>query len=98
MIRVNFLQRHRTLLVPDQRRPPPQPFQPRHHLLRIGHAAAQEQQLRARRRQGQRQLVIQAPVRVAQHLVFVHHQQRRAVAADQPVLLRLQRRHDDRRG
>ena len=61
------------------------------------HAAAEQKQLRVRRRQRQGEFVIQPAIRITEHLVFIHHQQGRAIAADQTVLLRLQRRHENRR-
>ena len=66
-------------------------------LLRIGDAAAQQQQLRMGRRERERQFVVQSTVRVAEHLVFVHDEQGRALAGDEPVLLRFQRGHEDGR-
>ena len=58
----------------NQHRLASQPAQPLHYVLRVGHAAAEQQQLGLRRRQSYRQLVIQTPVQVAEHLVLVHHQ------------------------
>ena len=56
----------------------------------LADTAAEQQQLGLRRRQGDGQFIVQTSIQVAQHLVFVHHQQRRTVALEEPVLLRLQ--------
>ena len=62
----------------------PQPF---HHVLRIGDAAAQQEQLRLRRGESQSQLVVEAAIRVAHHLVFVHDQERGTVTLNEAALL-----------
>ena len=90
IVGVDFFQRNGAFFVADEHGLASEAFQPFDDLLRIGHAAAEEEELRAGRRQREGQFVIQAPVRVAQHLVFVHHQQGRAVAADEAVLLGFQ--------
>ena len=82
VVRVNFLQGHRALVVFDQEGVAAQTPQPFHHVVRIGHAAAQEQELGRGRRHRQGKLVVQAAVGVAEHLVFVHHQQVGAFALD----------------
>ena len=74
---------------------PAESLQPFDHILRVVHAAAEQQQLRLRGGQGNGQLIVQATVKVAEHLVFIHHQQSGAVPPDQTVLLRLQRGHHD---
>ena len=45
VVRLDFLERHRPLLMFDQRRHAPEAAQPFDHLLWIGHAAAEQQQL-----------------------------------------------------
>src|SRR2546429_6768307 len=65
-----------TLFRSDQHSLASEPTQPFHHLLRIGHAAAEQEQLRLRRRERDGEFVIQAAVGVAEHLILVHHQQR----------------------
>ena len=47
--------------------------------------------------QSQGQFVIQAPIQVAQHLIFIDDEQSRTDALDEPALLRLQSRHHDGR-
>ena len=74
-----------------------EPLQPLHDVVRVLDAAAEQEQPRLRRGHGDGQLVVQAPVRIGEHLIFVDHQQRRAVAADEPVFLCLQRGDDDGR-
>ena len=53
--------------------------------------------MRLRRGERDGEFVIQAAVGVAQHLILVHHQQRRAVAFDKPALLRFECGNQDRR-
>ena len=65
--------------------------------MRIAHTAAEEEQLGLGRRERDGQFVIQAAVRVAQHLILVHDEQLRAVAFDQPAFLRFERGDEDRR-
>ena len=95
---MNFLQWNGAFLVADEDGLATEAFEPFDDLLGIGHAAAEEQELGAGRSQREGQLVIQAAVRVAEHLVFVHDEQGRAVAADEAVLLGLQGGDEDRRG
>ena len=90
---VDFFQRHGAMVMADQDGLAAKAVQPFDDILRVAHAAAQQQQLRLRRRQRDGQLVIEAAVRVAEHLVFVHDEQRRAVALNEAVLLGLQRGH-----
>ena len=97
VVGMNFFERHGALIVADQNGLAAEPLQPFDDILRIAHAAAEQEQLRLRRRQGHGQLVIQAAVEVAEHLVLVHDQQRRAVALDEAVLLRLERGDQHRR-
>src|SRR4029078_2333694 len=72
-------------------------LQPFHDVLRVGDAAAEQEQLRVRRGEGDGEVVIEAAVFVANHLVLVHNEQDGAVALDQAVLLRFQRGDNDRR-
>ena len=97
-VRRHLLQWHRPHIRPDQLRRPPQSPQPFHDILRIRHTAAEQEQLRIGGSQRQREFIIQPPVRVADHLVLVHHQQGRAVTPHQAVLLRFQRGHEDGSG
>ena len=64
---------------------------------RVSHAPAQEQEPGLRRGQSDAQLVVHPAGRVADHLVFVHHEQRWAIAPQEPLELRLQRRYHHRR-
>ena len=50
----------------------PEPF---HHVLRIVHASAQQEKLRARGRHRERQFIIQSAIWITDHLVLVHHEQ-----------------------
>ena len=76
--------------MPHQHRIAPQPPQPFYHLIRIGHTAAQEQQLSARRRHGQSEFIVQTAVEIADHLVFIDHQQVRPIAMHETALLGFQ--------
>ncbi len=73
----------------------PNPLQPRDNILGIADAAAEQQELRLRRRQREREFVMHAAHGVADHLVFIHHQQLRAVPAEEARPLRLKRGDDD---
>ena len=88
---MDLVERHGAFIVADQNGLAAKPLQPFDDILRIADAAAEQEQLRLRRRQGHGELVIQAAVEVAEHLVLVHDQQGGAVALDEAVLLRLQR-------
>ena len=68
---------------------------PFHHVLRIFHAAAEEQQLRFARRERERQFVVHAANRVGNHLVFVDHEKLRAVPAQEAGTLRFEGRDQD---
>ena len=72
------------------------PLKPGDHVLGIGHAAAEHEQLGLRRRHRDGQLVVQATAGIAEHLVFVNDQQLGTVAIDQSVFLSLKRGNDDR--
>ena len=95
-VRVNLFERHGPVLVADEQRLAAEAREPLHDVLRIGDAAGKKQELRLRRGEREGEFVIQPAIRVREHLVFVHDQQRRAVARDEPVLLGLQRGHHDR--
>ena len=97
VVGMDLLQRHGAVFVANEHGLAAQPLQPFDDILRVADAAAQQQQLGLRRRQGHGQLVIQAAVQVAEHLVFVHDQQGGAVALDEAVLLGLQRGDQHRR-
>jgi len=60
--------------------------------------AAEQKQLRLRRRQRQGQFVIKAAIQVAQHLIFIDHQQSRPFPLNETIFLRFQRRDEHRRG
>ena len=96
IVRVHFLQRHRAMVVADQNGGAAQAVQPFDHVLRIGHAAAEQQKLGLRRSESEGKFVIKSAVGVADHLVFVHDEQGGAVALDEAVLLRLQRGDENR--
>ena len=68
--------------------------EPFHHVLGIGHAAAEHEQLGLRRRQGDGEFVIKAAVRVTEHLILVDDEQHRAVALYEAVLLSFERGDD----
>ena len=65
----------------------PQTAQPVGHLIRVGHRAAQEQQLRLRWSQRQSQFVVQPSVFIAEHLVLVDDEQGGTIASDESVFL-----------
>lgn len=90
IVRLHLFQRHGANVVTDQFRHATETLKPFHDVLRIGDAAAEEEQLRLRRREGEGEFVVQPAILVADHLIFVHDQQRGAVAANESVLLRLQ--------
>ncbi len=92
--RVYFLKRHWTKIMPDQDRFAAEPMQPFHDILRIGDAAAEQEQLGLGRRERDGQFVVQASVQIADHLVFIHDQERRTIALDEPMFLGLQRRDE----
>ena len=94
---INLLERHRPVVMPNPLGLPAQSLQPTDHVFGIGHTAAEHQELGLRRRHGDGQLVIEATVGVAEHLILVDYQQPRAVAGDEPVFLRLERGNNDRR-
>lgn len=50
-----------------------------------------------RRREGDGELIIQAPIGIADHLVFIHDEEGGAVALDEAVFLSLERGNKDRR-
>ncbi len=72
VVRMDFFERHGALFVADKHCLASKPLEPFDHVLGIGHAAAEEQQLRLRRRESHCQLVVQAPIQVFHHLIFVH--------------------------
>ena len=81
---VNFLKRHRPFIVPNPLGITAKSLKG-DHVLGIGHAAAEHEQLGLGQRHRDRQLVVQATVGIAEHLVFVDDQQLGAVAIDQSV-------------
>ena len=87
VVGVDLLERHGAVVVFDEDRSAPEATEPFDDVLRVADTAAQEQELGLRRGESQGEFVIQAAVGVADHLVFIHHQQRRAVAGDEAVLL-----------
>ena len=98
IVGVDFFQGNGAFFVMNEHGPAAQALQPMNDLLGIGHAAAEKEELGAGRGQGEGQFVIQAAVLVAQHLVFIHDEEGRAVAADEAVLLRFQRGDEHRGG
>ncbi len=61
-------------------------------VARVGHAPAEEKQLRVFRCESDGELVMHAAHRIAQHLKFIHDQETRAFAAEKPPALCLERR------
>ena len=94
---VHLLKRHRPVVVPHPLRVTAQALQPCNDMARVGHAAAEQQQLGLGRCHGDGQLVVESPFGVAQHLVLIDHQQLGTIAVEEAVFLRLQRGDDDRR-
>ena len=83
----DLVQRHGTDGVFDHFDGTTQTAQPVGHLIRVGHRAAQKQQLRLRWSQCQGQFVVQSSVFIAEHLVLVDDEQGGAIASDEPVFL-----------
>ena len=71
--------------------------EPLNDVLRIGHTAAEHEQLSLRRCERDCQFVVQSAVRIGDHLVFVDHQQHGTVTLDKTILLRLKSGDYDRR-
>ena len=94
IVRLNFLEGNRPLIVFDQDPFTTEPAKPLYQIVRIGHAAAEQEQLGRGRRERDGEFVVQAAVRVAQHLVLVHDEQRGSVAFDEAAFLRLERGDD----
>ena len=94
-VAVDLLQWHGPFPMSDEHGTPAEAREPFHDVFGVGHAAAEQEELRLRRRERDGQLVVQAAIGVPDHLILVDHEQRGAVAADEPVLLRLQRGDDD---
>ena len=87
---LDFLQRDGAGEMPDELHLAPEPLEPFHDVVRVLHAATQEQQSRLRRSHRDAKLVVQPTVAVREHLILVNHQQRWAIASDEPVFLRLE--------
>jgi hypothetical protein len=93
---MDLLERDRPLFVADHDGLPAQSLEPFDDILRVGNAAAQEEQLRFSWSKSHGQFVIQATVSVTKHLIFVDHKQRRPASPDQMILLGLECRDHDR--
>ncbi len=92
---IDFLERDGPHVVRDEHRVATDSLKPRDHILRIFHTAAEEQELRFRRREGERQFVMHAPHRVGDHLIFVDHEKARTVPAQEAGTLCFQGRDHD---
>ena len=53
IVRLDFLQGHGPVIVAYEERPSPEAREPFHNILRIGNAAAEEEELRLRRGEGE---------------------------------------------
>ena len=63
--------------------------EPLGHVMGIGNAAAEEEELRLWRGEGHGELVIYTAHRVGEHLVLVHHEEAGAFAAQEAAFLSL---------
>ena len=91
----NFFERHGAFLVADEGDLAAEALQPFHGVVRIGDAAAEKEELRLGRCEGEGEFVIQAAVGVAEHLIFIHDEQGRAFSANEAALLRFERGDED---
>ena len=91
----HFIERNRPHFGGDQFAFAPEAAQPVAHLRGIGHATAEQQKLSGPRSHRQREFITQSPHRIGQHLIFVHHQQRRPPSGEERIPLRFQRGHHD---
>ena len=98
IIGVDLFERHRALVMANQHGFASEALQPFNHILRVADAAAEQKQLGSRRRQCDSEFVVQAAVRITEHLVFVHDKQSGPIASNEFVLLRLQRCYQDGSG
>lgn len=87
IVGLDFFERHGTMIVADKNCGAAQPMQPFDDVLRIGDAAAEEEELGVRRREGKGEFVIEAAVGVADHLIFINDEERRAIALDEAGFL-----------
>ena len=78
---IDFMLRHWPLIVPDEHRVAAIPAQPIDHVLRIVHAPAEQEQLRFRRGERERQLVMHPAHRIGDELILVDHEQARTLPA-----------------
>ena len=67
--------------------------QPFYHVIGIGDAAAEQEQLRLWRREGEGEFVIEAAITIADELVFINDEEVRSVAVDEAALLGFERGH-----
>ena len=87
---VDFFEGDGAFRVGDERGVAPDASQPGDDILGIGDAAAEEEELCFRRRQGESELVVHAADGVGDHLVFVDDQKTRPAALEKLALLRFQ--------
>src|SRR3974390_70898 len=90
LVAMDFLERHRTMVVTNQNGFAAKAVEPFDDVLWIGDAAAHEEQLRLGRSQRKGEFVIQAAVEVPDHLVFIDHEQCGTSTPDKTVLLSLE--------
>ena len=94
VFQIHLLQRHGAFAVRHEHRIASDAAQPVHDILRISDAAAEEQQLRFRRREREREFVVRATHGVRDHLIFIDDEQLRPVALQQFSFLRFKCGHE----
>jgi hypothetical protein len=83
------------MFVADENRFAAKAGEPFDDVVGIGDAAAEEEELGLRRREGESEFVIEAAVGVPDHLIFIHDEEGGAIALDEAVLLGLESGYKD---
>ncbi len=87
---IDLVLRDRPLIVPNEKRVASDPAQPFDHVLRIVHTPAEQKQLRLRRGESEGQLVVHAPDRIGDELIFIDDEQARTLPPEKTGALRLE--------
>jgi hypothetical protein len=88
---IHFGERHGADVVRDEHGVPADASQPGDDILRIAHAAAEQEELGRGRSEREGELIVHTPQCITDHLVFIHHEQARPFAAQETAALRLER-------
>ena len=96
-MKIALFKRHGPFLVFDQYGFATDTFEPGDDVARIGHTPAEQKQLGPSRRKGNREFVMHAAHRIAQHLKFIDDKEARTFAAQETPALSLEGRDDDAR-